>query len=67
MVCNLKYNLEKHASAASTNNNKGRNSFFSEIFENKTEIMTSADTMLACHLMDIIHLIQIQYIVYCNG
>jgi hypothetical protein len=33
MVCNIKYNLEKHASAASTNNNKGRNSFFSEIFE----------------------------------
>lgn len=31
MVCNLKYNLEKHASAASTNNNKGRNSFFLEI------------------------------------
>ena len=30
---NLKYNLEKHANAASTNNNKGRNSFFSEIFE----------------------------------
>lgn len=57
MVCNLKYNLEKHASAASTNNNKDRNSFFSEIFKNMIEIKASADTMLACPLMDIIYLI----------
>lgn len=59
MVCNLKYNLENHASAASTNNNKGRNSFFLEIFKNMIEIKASADTMLACPLMDIIYLIHL--------
>jgi hypothetical protein len=59
MVCNLKYNLEKHASAASTNNNKGRNSFVLEIFKNMIEIKASADTMLACPLMDIIYLIHL--------
>jgi len=58
MVCNLKYNLEKHTSAASINNNKDTNSnFFQKFLKNKTEIMTSDDTMLACLLMDIIHLI----------
>jgi len=41
--------------------------FFQKFLKNKTEIMTLADTMLACHLMDIIHLIQIQYIVYFDG
>ena len=42
MVCNLKYNLENHASAASTNNNKEREiHFFSEIFKNMIEIKAS--------------------------
>ena len=31
--------------------------FFSEIFKNMIEIKASADTMLACPLMDIIYLI----------
>jgi hypothetical protein len=55
----FKIQSRKHASAASTNNNKGRNSFFLEIFKNMIEIKASANTMLACPLMDIIYLIHL--------